>query len=81
MENNEIINDEVIEATTDLATTGLSKGFKINLGVGLTVLAGVVTYKCVIKPVVKKIKAKRAQKAEAECFDESENEDEIIRVL
>ena len=75
MENNEIINDEVIEATTDLATTGLSKGFKVNLGVGLTVLAGVVTYKCVIKPVVKKIKAKRAQKAEEECFDESENED------
>lgn len=77
MENNEIINDEVIEATTDLATTGLSKGFKVNLGVGLTVLAGVITYKCVIK----KIKAKRAQKAEEECFDESENEDEIIRVL
>ena len=77
MENNEIINDEVIEATTDLATTGLSKGFKVNLGyLGLTVLAGVVTYKCVIKPVVKKIKAKRAQKAEAECVDELENEDE-----
>lgn len=77
MENNEIINDEVIEATTDLTTTGLSKGFKVNLGIGLTVLAGVVTYKYVIKPVVKKIKAKRAQKAEEEeeCFDESENED------
>ena len=81
MENNEIINDEVIEATTDLATTGLSKGFKVSLGVGLTVLAGGVTYKYVIKPVIKKIKAKRAQKAEEECFDESENEDEIIRVL
>lgn len=75
MENNEIINDEVIETTTDLATTGLSKGFKVGLGVGLTVLAGGVTYKYVIKPVVEKIKAKRAQKAEAECFDESENED------
>ena len=74
MENNEIINDEVIEATTDLATTGLSKGFKV-VGVGLIVLAGGVTYKYVIKPVVEKIKAKRAQKAEAECFDESENED------
>ena len=77
MENNEIINDEVIEVTTDLATTGLSKRFKIGLGVGLTVLAGRVTYKYVIKPVIKKIKAKRAlEEAEAEYLDELENEDE-----
>jgi hypothetical protein len=61
MDNNEImVNEEVMEAT-EIATSGAGKGFKIAAGIGLAALGSVITYKYVVKPIVAKIKAKKAQ--------------------
>ena len=76
MENQEIINDEVIEATEDVMEAGLSKGFKVTIGIGLAVLAGGLTYKYAVKPMIDKIKAKREeQKTEEDCDDPSYKEE------
>ena len=46
MNNNEIMNNEVVEATEEvIENTGLSKGVKIAAGIGLSVVVGVVVYK------------------------------------
>lgn len=61
MENNEImVNEEVMEAT-EIATSGAGKGFKIAAGIGLAALGSVIAYKYVVKPIVAKIKDKKAQ--------------------
>ena len=61
MNNNEImVNEEVMEVT-EIATSGAGKGFKIAVGIGLTALGGVIAYKYVLKPIVAKIKTKKAQ--------------------
>ena len=63
MENTEIMNNDVIEATEEvIENTGMSKGIKIAAGVGLSVVVGYVLYKYVAKPVVAKIKARINQK-------------------
>lgn len=65
MENENIMNnEEVIEATAELANAGLSKGFKIGIGVGVAVLVGGITYKYAVKPMLEKVRAKRAQQEE-----------------
>lgn len=66
MENTEIMNNEVIEVTEEIAKTGLSKGVKVAAGIGLTVVVGVIAYKYVGKPVIAKIKAKIEQKKASE---------------
>lgn len=59
MNNNEIMNNEVVEATEEvIENAGLSKGVKIAAGVGLSV----VVYKYVAKPVIANIKAQIEQK-------------------
>ncbi len=61
MDNNKImVNEEVMEAT-EIATSGAGKGFKIAARIGLAVLGSVIAYKYVVKPIVAKIKAKKAQ--------------------
>ena len=46
MENTEIMNNDVIEATEEvIENTGISKGVKIAAGVGLSVVVGYVLYK------------------------------------
>lgn len=61
MNNNEIMNNEVVEATEEvIENAGLSKGVKIAAGIGLVV--GVVVYKYVAKPVIANIKAQIEQK-------------------
>ncbi len=63
MENTEIMNNEVIEATEEvIENTGLSKGVKIAAGIGLSVVVGYVVYKYVAKPVVANIKDQINQK-------------------
>lgn len=50
MNNNEIMNNEVVEATEEvIENAGLSKGVKIAAGIGLSVVVGVVVYKYVAK--------------------------------
>lgn len=59
MNNNEIMNNEVVEATEEvIENAGLSKGVKIAAGIGLSV----VVYKYVAKPVIANIKAQIEQK-------------------
>ena len=61
MDNNEIIvNEEVMETISEIATSKAGKGFKIAAGFGLAALGSVIAYKYVVKPIVAKIKAKKA---------------------
>ncbi len=63
MNNNEIMNNEVMETTEEvIENTGMSKGVKIAVGVGLSVVVGLVVYKYVAKPVIANIKAQLRQK-------------------
>ena len=82
MENTEIMNNEVIEATEEVSeNTGMSKGVKIAAGIGLSVVVGYVVYKYVAKPVIANIKAQINQKKmdaeeQVTCAD-SEGEDAV----
>lgn len=63
MNNNEIMNNEVIEATEEvIENTGMSKGIKVAAGIGLSVVVGVIVYKYVAKPVITNIKTQIEQK-------------------
>lgn len=78
MENTEIMNAEVVEATEEIVKTGMSKGVKIAAGMGLAVVVGVVAYKYVAKPLIAKIKANHEQKktvAEEETTFDLDSED------
>ena len=82
MENTEIMNNDVIEATEEvIENTGMSKGVKSAAGVGLSVVVGYVLYKYVAKPVVAKIKARINQKKmaaeEQVMYADSEVEDAV----
>jgi len=77
MDNEIMTNEEVMETTEEIAKVGLSKGFKIGVGIGLAVLIGGVTYKYVVKPLVAKIKAnKERQKIVEVDFNHSDDEEE-----
>jgi hypothetical protein len=79
MDNNEImVNEEVMEAT-EIATSGAGKGFKIAAGIGLAALGSVITYKYVVKPIVAKIKAKKAQQKIGGCEQMIHNGESINR--
>ena len=79
--DNEIMTNEVMEATEEIAKVGLSKGFKIGVGIGLTVLIGGITYKYVIKPLVAKIKARNELHEvfdrDSTCYRNEEESEEI----
>lgn len=63
MNNTEIMNNEVIEATEEvIENTGMSKGIKVAVGIGLSVVVGVIVYKYVAKPVIANIKTQIEQK-------------------
>lgn len=59
METNEIMNNEEVMETAveEIAKKSSGKGIKIAAGVGLAVLAGIVIYRYVGKPMLEKIKA------------------------
>ena len=69
-----------METTTEeIVKASSGKGFKVAAGVGLAVLAGVVIYKYVGKPMIAKIKAQKEQQvidAEWEDSDEPNIENE-----
>ena len=81
MENNEIMkNEEVMEATEEIATADSGKGLMVVAGIGLVVLAGGIIYKYVAKPMIAKAKAKKEQKAtiiEATDFEVEDVEENI----
>ena len=79
MENNEILtNEEVMETTEEIVNASSGKGFKVAAGIGLAVLAGVVAYKYIGKPLLAKIKAKKEETQEITDveFNESDVTDE-----
>lgn len=75
MENNEImVNEEVIEATEEIAVTKSHTGLKIAAGVGLGLIVGAIIYKKVIKPAIAKAKAKKEESTVIEGeFEEVED--------
>ena len=79
MENTNIMNNEVIEATEEvIEKTGMSKGVKIAAGIGLSVVVGYVAYKYVAKPVIANIKAQKKMTVEEhEIYADSDIVDEI----
>lgn len=69
METQELMNEEVVEATEG---TGCSKAVKGGVLAAITagiITAGVLTYKKVVKPLVEKHKAKKANANKAEDPD------------
>ena len=82
MENTEIMNNDVIEATEEvIENTGISKGVKIAAGVGLSVVVGYVLYKYVAKPVVANIKAQINQKKMAAEEQAMYAESEVVNPI
>ena len=82
MENTEIMNNDVIEATEEvIENTGMSKGIKIAAGVGLSVVVGYVLYKYVAKPVVANIKARINQKKMAAKEQAMYAESEVVNPI
>jgi hypothetical protein len=75
MDANEIVeNEEIVEST---AKNVSAKALKIGVGVGVTALVGVLTYKFVIKPIVNKIKKKHQPVVEAEIVEEDDSDEEV----
>lgn len=77
--NNEIItNEEVMEKTEEIITESSGKSFAVVAGIGLTVIAGGLICKYVVKPIVAKIKAKKESdryiEVEAEPVDDCDAE-------
>lgn len=68
METNEIMaNEEVQNATEEIATTASENGFGVGIAIGATiVIAGIEAYKYIVKPFVSKIKAKKEAEETAE---------------
>lgn len=82
MENTNIMNNEVIEATEEvIENTGMSKGVKIAAGIGLSVVVGYVVYKYVAKPVVANIKAQINQKKMAAEEQVMYAESEVVNAI
>ena len=82
MENTNIMNNEVIEATEEIIeNTGMSKGVKIAAGIGFSVVVGYVLYKYVAKPVAVKIKAKINQKKMAAEEQAMYAESEVVNPI
>lgn len=82
MENTEIMNNDVIEATEEvIENTGMNKGVMIAAGVGLSVVVGYVLYKYVAKPVVANIKARINQKKMAAEEQAMYAESEVVNPI
>lgn len=63
MENEVMMNEEVIEATEEVAEAESGKGLIALAAVG-TIIVCAIAYKKIVKPTIAKIKARKAAKAE-----------------
>ena len=80
MENNNLMvnENEVMEATEEIAEVSSGNGFKAAAVIGLAVIGGIAAYKFIVKPLVAKAKAKKEQLAmEAETEVESFEAEEV----
>lgn len=65
MENNEIMFEEVMDVTEEIADVGSGKSLSAGKVIGVAALVGgaiALSYKFVAKPVIAKIKAKKEAK-------------------
>lgn len=74
METNEILsNNEIVEETTEQVTKAVSgKGMKMVVGFGIGVLAGMLIYRYIAKPIAATFRAKKNQMQMEEDFDDFE---------
>lgn len=74
METNEILsNNEIVEETTEQVTKAVSeKGMKTVVGFGIGVLAGMLIYRYIAKPIVATFRARKNQMQMEEDFDDFE---------
>jgi hypothetical protein len=77
MENNEIITgNNIIENTEKIVKTNSNTALKAAAGIGLAILAGVLVYKYVAKPLISKIKSIREQKAKIDSNNSEDKQEE-----
>lgn len=71
MDTNEIMNNEVIETTEEIVKTSSGKALKVAGGIGLAVIAGVVAYKYIVKPMVdkRKVDKRKVEKEETAIYE------------
>ena len=76
METNEIMNNEEVMETAaeEIVKKNSGKGIKIAAGVGLAVLAGIVIYRYVGKPMLEKIKAQK----ELQAINKEDADEEFV---
>lgn len=84
MNENVIMNDEMMDNVADTAvegatTNGAASVVMTTVKIGAVTLGGIVLYKKVIKPIINKVKAKKA--AKQECTETVELEDQPIKPI
>lgn len=72
-----MVNNEVLEATEEIATAGSGKGFKMVAGIGLAVLVGGMAYRYIAKPMIAKIKARKEAQAQEAIVLNTEDTREV----
>lgn len=79
MNENEIMtNEEVVNATEEIATATSENGVGVGMAIGAAVvLVGAAAYKYIAKPLAAKIKAKKEQKATDDVETESEAVEDV----
>lgn len=79
MNENEIMtNEEVVNATEEIATATSENGVGVGMAIGAAVvLVGAAAYKYIAKPLAAKIKAKKEQKATDDVETESETVEDV----
>ena len=79
MNENEIMtNEEVVNATEEIATATSENGVGVGMAIGAAVvLVGAAAYKYIAKPLAAKIKAKKEQKATDDVEAESETVEDV----
>lgn len=79
MNENEIMtNEEVVNATEEIATATSENGVGVGMAIGAAVvLVGAAAYKYIAKPLAAKIKAKKEQKAIDDVKTESETVEDV----
>jgi hypothetical protein len=75
---NKIVEQEIVEATEEIALASSNKAgkaLKVTVGIGVAAFVGRILYKRVIKPIVAKVKAKKEQ---AKTTSEDDGEFKMI---
>ena len=72
-----IVSEEIIETVEDIVSNGSGKALKVAGKIGLALIVGGLTYRFVVRPIIRKVKARKNQTQNAvdnHEFDEDEQE-------